>query len=78
LPALRAAIAASQASENAKPAPAAWAKESCRVVAADGYYPPSRQLDPEYGQRWSATLTQRLAFAARRLSTVLNEALVTS
>jgi len=47
------------------------------VVAADGYYPPGRQLDPEYGQRWSAALTQRLAFAARRLATVLNEALVT-
>jgi len=77
LPALRAAIAASPASESAKLAPAAWAEESCRVVAADGYYPPGRQLDPEYGQRWSATLTQRLAFAARRQATVLNEALVT-
>ena len=70
LPALRAAIAASPASESAKPAPAAWAEESCRVVAADGYYPPGRQLDPEYGQRWSATLTKRVA-------TVANDALVT-
>lgn len=77
LPALRAAIAASPASESEKLIPAAWAEESCRVVAADGYYPPTRQLDPEYGQRWSATLTQRLAFAARRLATVLNEALAT-
>ena len=75
LPALRAAIAASPEPENRKLAPVAWAEESCRVVAADGYYPAGRQLDPEYGTRWGATLTQRLAFAARRRATVLNEAL---
>lgn len=76
LPALRAAVAAtSPMPEVANLRPAAWAEESCRVVAADGYYPPGRQLDAEYGQRWSATLAQRLAFAARRLAFVLNDAL---
>lgn len=76
LPALRAAVvAASSMPEGAKLRPAAWAEESCRVVAADGYYPPGRQLDAEYGQRWIATLAQRLAFAGRRLAVLLNDAL---
>jgi hypothetical protein len=76
LPALRAAVVAIQpVPEVAKLRSAAWAEESCRVVAADGYYPSARQLDPEYAQRWGATLVQRLAFAARRLALVLNEAL---
>lgn len=76
LPALRAAVvAALPGPEGVKQAPPAWAEESCRVVATDGYYPSGRQLEAEYGQRWSATLAQRLAFAARRLAVVLNEAL---
>lgn len=75
LPALRAAVAASPAPASSKLAPAAWAVESCRVVSTAGYYPVGRQLDSEYGQRWSAKLTQRIAFAAQRLTAVLNDAL---
>jgi hypothetical protein len=79
MPALRAAVvAALPRPDGIKPAPDAWAEESCRVVAAEGYYPSGRQLDAEYGQRWSATLTLRLALAAQRLAVVLNEALASS
>jgi hypothetical protein len=59
----------------ADPAPAAWAEESCRIVALPGFYPASRTLDASYPTQWNPTLPQRLARAGHRLAAVLNQAL---
>jgi len=48
---------------------------SCRIVSSQGFYPVGHKLDPEYDQRWNATLVQRLSDAGRRLADILNEAL---
>ena len=55
--------------------PVRWAEESCRIVAADGFYPEQRMLDASYPQRWSATLVQRMQAASQRLANVLNTTL---
>jgi len=55
--------------------PAAWAEESCRIVATEGFYPAGRTLEPAYDERWNPTLVQRLKAAAVRLSAMLNETL---
>ncbi len=55
--------------------PRAWAEESCRLVAAPGFYPERRKLDENYPARWSAQLAQQLAAAGQRLAQVLNTAL---
>jgi hypothetical protein len=74
LPALAASVAAEVRSDPSL-APGKWAKESCLLVATEGFYPSSHKLDDEYVQRWSPTLVRRLAAASRRLAAVLNERL---
>lgn len=46
---------------------AAWAEKSCRIMSTEGYCPAGHKLDADYGQRWSKTLVQQMAAAARRL-----------
>ena len=74
LPALRAAVVAEPVASPAS-SPVQWAEESCGIVVSEGFYPAGPKLDSEYAQRWSATLAQRLAAAARALATFLNDAL---
>ncbi|NBS22026.1 MAG: hypothetical protein EBS75_10400 [Betaproteobacteria bacterium] len=49
-----------------------WALESCRIVAEDGFYPSSREVDQAYVQKHRPTLVRRLAQASRRLAETLN------
>lgn len=49
-----------------------WAMESCRIVAEDGFYPKTRELDQDYVQRYRSTLVRRIALASRRLADTLN------
>lgn len=74
LPSVRAAMEA-EALVDVKLNTAAWAEESCRTVAADGFYPSAHKLQSEYATAWSGTLAQRLAAAGQRLAAVLNSAL---
>ena len=53
-------------------APAQWAEESCRIVAAAGFYPSGHKIGADYLQRMVPTLKERLAVAGRRLATLLN------
>lgn len=55
--------------------PAQWAEESCRIVAADGFYPSGHKIGADYLQRMVPTLKERLAVAGRRLATLLNKTL---
>lgn len=55
--------------------PEQWAEESCRIVAADGFYPSGHKIDADYLQRMVPTLKERLAAAGRRLATLLNNSL---
>ena len=61
--------------EPQRTGPAAWAEESCRIVATEGFYPPGRTLEPAYDERWNPALVQRLKAAAVRLAALLNESL---
>ncbi len=54
---------------------AAWAEKSCRITATEGFRPAGHLLDAGYGQRWSKTLVQQMAAAARRLAAALNRSL---
>ena len=74
LPSLRAAMDA-EAAMDVKTDAAAWAEESCRAVASDGFYPTTHKLEPEYATGRSGLLTSRLAAAGQRLAAVLNRAL---
>jgi len=56
-------------------APAQWAEESCRRVAADGFYPSGHKVDSEYAKSAAPILMERLSAAARRLAKLLNGAL---
>ena len=73
LPALRAAMEADTGTDDTRLAPEAWAQESCRIVATEGFYPEPRTLTPAYAQRWNPVLVQRMALGARRLAALLNE-----
>jgi len=73
--ALRAAVGAEKLTVDASFVPGKWTEESCLVVSADGFYPTGHKLDDAYGQRWGATLVQRMAAASRRLAAVLNQSL---
>ena len=73
--ALRAAVADDKGSDDGTFAPAAWAEQSCRIVATEGFYPARRKLDAAYGQGWSEALVQQMAAAARRLAAALNRSL---
>jgi hypothetical protein len=44
-------------------------------MATEGFYPAGHKLDAGYGQRWSKTLVQQMAAAARRLAAALNRSL---
>lgn len=63
----------------AEPAPApepllasTWAEQSCRIVASEGFQPPTHVLAEGYDERWNPVLVQRLREAAQRLAAVLN------
>jgi len=56
-------------------APAQWAEESCRIVAADGFYPTGHKIDSDYAKGAAPALKERLSSAARRLAALLNSAL---
>ena len=77
LDALRGAVAAGATRGTDASTPAQWAQESCRIVAAPGFYPSNHVLDDAYAERMDPVLVERLAAAARRLAAVLNAALGT-
>ena len=53
---------------------AQFAEESCKIVAAPGFYP-DRKLPPEYVDRYLPVMERQLQRAGERLAQVLNEAL---
>lgn len=53
--------------------PAQWAEESCRIVAAPGFYPDRRKVGDSYGTDWQPALQDRLSLAGQRLARLLNE-----
>lgn len=55
--------------------PADWAEESCRIVAAEGFYPANRNPDWQYALKWNSTLEARLQIAGTRLADLLNSTL---
>lgn len=55
--------------------PAAWAGESCRLIAARGLYPESHKMDRSYPDAMRPLAEQRVRQAAYRLSVLLNETL---
>lgn len=55
--------------------PVQWAQESCRIVAAPGFYPRGHVLGDEYAAQVDPVVVDRLAVAAKRLAAVLNAAL---
>lgn len=55
--------------------PAAWAEESCRIVAEPGLYPPSRDISDPYVAAYRPIVDQRLREAGRRLADLLNHTL---
>jgi len=55
--------------------PGAWAEESCRIASTPDFYPKDRKLEDAYVDHMSPVVVQRLAAAAVRLATTLNEAL---
>jgi hypothetical protein len=69
---LRAVVAEHKDPDEGAFAHAAWAEKSCRIMATEGFYPAGHKLDAGYGQRWSKTLVQQMAAAARRLAAALN------
>lgn len=75
--ALREQLAGAPAREASPAAPraAAWALESCRIVAQTDFYPEGRHVGAEYRDAHAATLEARLQAAAERLAAALNEAL---
>lgn len=57
------------------PKPAAWAVESCKIVATPSFYPDSRNIDRSYIDQWDAVLVARVKGAATRLAATLNDTL---
>lgn len=53
----------------------AWAEASCRVVAAQGFYPERRTLDDSYSAQWGEQLPRQLVTAGQRLVEALNRTL---
>jgi hypothetical protein len=53
----------------------AWVLESCRLVQADGFYPPVGNLAPDYLARAQPVADRRVREAARRLAVLLNATL---
>jgi hypothetical protein len=54
---------------------AQWARESCRITARPGFYPPGHKLDQLYVDAELPVAELRLREAGRRLAAVLNAAL---
>jgi len=54
--------------------PERWAEESCRVVAAEGFYPSTHNIDAAYSERAWRVVHERLVVAGWRLATLLNQA----
>lgn len=52
-----------------------WARESCEIVSAPGFYPPRATIDPAYVKRWRPLAETRVRQAAYRLATMLNATL---
>ncbi|MBV8603080.1 MAG: S1/P1 nuclease [Pelomonas sp.] len=75
LDALRAAVAAKLVKDGDAATPEQWAEESCRIVAAPGFYPSGHVLDAAYVERMDPVVVDRLAAGARRLAAVLNTTL---
>ena len=73
--ALRAGVSAGAAKVTDTSTPAQWAQESCRIVAAPGFYPRGHVLGDEYAAQMDPVIVDRLAAAVSRLSAVLNTAL---
>jgi len=73
--ALRSAVKAEMDRNRGQGTAALWAEESCAIVVTPGFYPDGRELGAEYQTRWDSTLVRQLATAARRLASVLNQAL---
>lgn len=69
---LRRRVQAEPAAEAGPLQPAGWAEQSCRIVASDGFQPPTHVLAEGYDERWNPVLVQRLREAAERLAAVLN------
>jgi len=55
--------------------PVAWARESCRVATAAGFYPDSRVVGDSYAAEQDRALVEQLARAARRLGELLDAVL---
>lgn len=55
--------------------PRAWAEQSCRLVATEGFYPDRHRLDDAYVAQWGQLLLQQLAAAGHRLHEALDMAL---
>ena len=72
--ALTADLASSQSgpATGAAPDAAKWAEESCKIVAAPGFYPNGHIVGAEYLASHGQALRAQLAAAARRLAAVLN------
>lgn len=58
--------------------PAAWAAESCRLIAARQIYPQQHKMDNSYLDAMRPLAEQRVRQAAWRLSVLLNETLGTA
>jgi hypothetical protein len=55
--------------------PAAWALESCRLMQAEGVYPPRRRIGDDYLDRFRPMAEVRLRQAGARLAELLNDSL---
>jgi len=56
--------------------PGRWAEESCRLVAAEGFYPPAHKIDAVYSARAWHVVQDRLVVAGWRLAALLNQVLL--
>ncbi len=52
--------------------PSVWAEQSCRVVAAQGFYPEGRFVEEDYLERWRPVVSQRISESSVRLASLLN------
>ena len=56
-------------------AAAAWAEQSCAIVRAPGFYPPSARIGEDYITRHRPTAERQLQLAGARLAALLNASL---
>lgn len=55
--------------------PRAWAEQSCKLVAAEGFYPDRRVLEATSGAHWGQDVPQQLVAAGHHLRESLDAAL---